>query len=549
MTEVWIKINDMFEELSEENNRLLKELIFAEQCLKKFNDLKIFIDSILDKISIEFNDKQRYEELKNDIDECLRQRSVLSSLKSENTANESKFNEEFSDNFDYTLSVTESNERELEINHRRQLKNERKTDISAKDNSNRKLNNRKKSFEIKSRCIPSNERFVCPVDGCDYKTYLRERYRTHKYIHSEKKLKCPHCDYRSYKTQHIDQHMQCMHLSEVEELIPGLSSDIFKCDLQDCSFVTYKRKALSDHKLTHMEKKYKCPHLGCNYRSVNQKTLSSHLYAIHRKKVEKKIECPHSGCDYKGVKSCLKTHLKTVHNKSAEEKTFSEQYICDNLTINKKSTEFICHFDGCGKQFKCNYYLIQHIKFIHQKDSNEPLKCEFKGCKYSNVNPYNLRRHIAIRHSEKTLKCDYPGCGYGTGFSTSLKQHQKIHSEDKPFGCDWPGCQYRCLTKGSLKIHMEIHTNTVGQFKCPFDGCDKSFKSKVALNNHKMNHDKSQEYSCDWPGCEYKSYNKQNIGRHAVIHSDDKPFACHWPGCQFRTKKSNNLSRHTKIHK
>ena len=623
MASVWIKTNDVFGELSEENNRLLNELVFAEQCLKKFNDLKVFIDSLLDKISIEFNDKQKYEELKNDIDNSLSQRSVLLSLKSERKENESNSDKEFSDNFDDYISDTESNEREVKVYHRRQLKSKRETDISEKDNCHRKPNKTKKSFITSKRRkygrnVPSNVLFVCPVDGCEYRsyikekyrrhkqihsekkykcphceyrsyrkrytdqhiqsmhlskveelipglssdlfkcdfedcsfvTYIRDRYRKHQYIHSEKKLKCPHCDYRSYKKLYIDRHVKRMHLSEVVELIPGLSNDLFKCDFESCSFVTYKRKALSDHKLTHMEKKYECPHSDCDYRTVYETTLRKHLDSIHRKKVRTKIECPHSGCDYTGIKSYLKTHLRAVHNKTDEEKTFSEQYIWDNLTVYKKLTEFICQYNGCGKQFSSNYNLYLHIQFVHNKDSKEPLKCEFKGCKFSSVNPRNLSRHIAVRHSEKTLKCDFPGCSYGTGCTKALKQHQKTHIEVKPFGCDWPGCQFRSVTNGNLKVHMERHTGTEGQYKCQFNGCDKAFKTKDRLYNHNMrNHDKSQEYLCDWPGCEYKTYVKKNSERHRVTHSDDKPFACDWPGCQFRTKYKNNMYTHTKLHK
>ena len=190
MTLVWAETNDVFEDLSEENKRLINELICAEQCLKKFNDLKVFIDSLLDKISIDLNDKQRYEELKNDIDNSLRQRSVLSSLKSEN---ETEINEEFSDNFDNNISETESNESEIKITDRRPLKNKRQSDISTKYICHQKPNKTKKSFITSKRRkysqnIKSNELFVCPVDGCEYRSYIKEKYRRHKQIHSEKKL-------------------------------------------------------------------------------------------------------------------------------------------------------------------------------------------------------------------------------------------------------------------------------------------------------------------------------------------------------------------------
>ena len=86
--------------------------------------------------------------------------------------------------------------------------------------------------------------------------------------------------------------------------------------------------------------------------------------------------------------------------------------------------------------------------------------------------------------------------------------------------------------------------------KCPFDGCDKTFKCYNGLYIHKQTiHERVEEYRCEWPGCEYKTYSKIYIDRHRVVHSDDKPFVCHWPGCQLRTKFTNNLRAHVKLHK
>ena len=41
-----IKVNDVFEELSEENKRLLNELMFANKCLKVLITFKTFVEFI-----------------------------------------------------------------------------------------------------------------------------------------------------------------------------------------------------------------------------------------------------------------------------------------------------------------------------------------------------------------------------------------------------------------------------------------------------------------------------------------------------------------------
>ena len=512
MCSVCVETNDVFEELREDNNRLLNELIFAEKCLKKFNDFKVFIDSILDKISIDLNDKQKYEELKNNIDNSLSQRSVLSSLKSEN---ETEINEEFSDNFDNNISETESNESEIKISDRRPLKSKRKTDISVNDNCNRKLNKTNKSMKTRTRkyvrCVQSNGLFVCPVDGCEYKTKRRDGITNHRQIH-DKKIKCSHsgCDYRTYRMCALKLHMNRLHLNE--ESIPGLSSDLFRCDFDGCSFMTYRPLSLTVHKSkTHSEQKYYCPYSGCDYITTSKPQINVHLRRIH---FSDEVKCPHSGCDYKSIRHNLKPHLRQIHN-SVEEIPISEKFIEDFMLHSKKTrfTKHICHYEGCGKQFNKRHNLNLHVRYFHEQDSKELLKCEYQGCKYSNVNPNNLRRHIAIRHLEKTLKCDYPGCSYGTALRKILTQHKKIHAKDKPFACDWPGCQYKSRRKSTMDSHSVSHTN-------------------------------QYTVSCIWPNCDKKFKTKQHMRAHLLIHKGEKRHVCHWPGCQYRCITSGNLKIH-----
>ena len=685
MSSVLIESNDVFEELAEENDRLLNELIFAENCLKMFIEFKTFIELILDKNSIALNDKQRYEELKNDIDNSLSHRSVLSSLKSENTENESNFYQQFNDHFEDNITEFESSEQELPFSdeilairqevvntstentsnrspykakesfktyfrqkygrrkasnklfvcpvfackyssdirknylthkqihsekkfecshpgcdyrsykksitdrHMKRMHSSRKerqenTNTSDKINSNGSTNKTKKSFKTSKlgksgQTVVSKKLFVCPVDGCEYRSYVRKWFTNHKWrIHSEKKIKCSYsgCDYRSTMKCNIRRHVKRKHLSEVVESIPGLSTDLFKCDFEGCSFVTYRSKAFSVHKSTHLDKKFKCPHSRCDYTSVD-KRMTYHLRTVHRSQQEEQFECPHSGCDFKHFRNEMRQHLRRVHMKCDKERTISEQYIRDHL-LSKRKTKFVCHYEGCGTKFSCYYRLNQHINKRHTK---ELLKCEYQGCDYSDTNPLKLQNHLTIRHLEKTLKCDYPGCSYSTALQKYLTQHTKIHSEYKPWACDWPGCEYRATKKSNLTDHMKIHTNTntKEQYKCPFDGCDKTFKWKQSFINHKQSiHIRSQEYSCecpgceyktynrkmmlnhklfhtddkpiecDWPGCEFNSFNRQTMLNHRIVHSDDKPFACHWPGCQYRTKMKHSLKLHMERH-
>ena len=60
----YININDIFNELKEENKRLLNELLFADKCLKCLTEFKLFVDLVINKINnyLEENDILKYRE-------------------------------------------------------------------------------------------------------------------------------------------------------------------------------------------------------------------------------------------------------------------------------------------------------------------------------------------------------------------------------------------------------------------------------------------------------------------------------------------------------
>ena len=60
----YIKINDIFNDLKEENKRLLNELLFADKCLKCLTEFKSFVDLVINKINnyLEENDILKYRE-------------------------------------------------------------------------------------------------------------------------------------------------------------------------------------------------------------------------------------------------------------------------------------------------------------------------------------------------------------------------------------------------------------------------------------------------------------------------------------------------------
>ena len=89
-----IVVNDVLEELSEENNRLLNELLFANKCLKVLSQFKTFIDLISKKLiqSLDKNQCKIYHSLNENVSQVMNE--MKNNFKSIET------NEEFGDNLE-----------------------------------------------------------------------------------------------------------------------------------------------------------------------------------------------------------------------------------------------------------------------------------------------------------------------------------------------------------------------------------------------------------------------------------------------------------------
>ena len=60
----YIEVIDIFDDLRQENKRLLNELLFADKCLKCLTEFKTFVDLVINKIDnyLEVNDISKYRE-------------------------------------------------------------------------------------------------------------------------------------------------------------------------------------------------------------------------------------------------------------------------------------------------------------------------------------------------------------------------------------------------------------------------------------------------------------------------------------------------------
>ena len=223
---------------------------------------------------------------------------------------------------------------------------------------------------------------------------------------------CKVCGRYIADEKRLDLHMLVRHRKNQDE---------FACDL--CGKILKSEDSLKKHvQFTCLKERPVSCHI-CNKPFIDKKSVRIHVASVHFK--EKPHLCSECGKGF-CTPTSLKTHRENVHEKLRRHvckvcnKTFGNQ---GNLYVhNQRHHErynFCC--DTCGKQF----------------------------CR-----PFELRRHMAVKHGEGTMPYPCTQCEKAFFEPKELKTHISItHDGERPCSC--PVCPETFTRKSAMRRHIK----------------------------------------------------------------------------------------------
>ena len=565
----FIRVNDIFDELFAENQRLLKEIKFSEKLI-----------NVLNKYLNEFN-------------------LITNQLKTYFNSNQLKCFEELSEEYKEVMKTSEESVR------RRSVESNDENEEKVNKNSEKSVIKTNKSIVISNKI---RKFFKCPINGCN-KLFSEEK-SLQKHVKTEHKktlfsFKCSTigCNKVFINKDLLQKHMNTDHkevMTTSEELSREMSGNIikieankdnndfisnkiikkvFKCSINGCNELFSEEKSIENHMKTKHKKTlfaFKCSTIGCNKVFINSDLLQKHINTEHKSEtiieleeesdnqsitnetnesIDKSFKCPNIDCNKLFTnEDMLKEHMKCHFSK------YSNKRQKENQNIESKDTQCLNSFEDIYLQKRCkqmtafktennlntgllpnedNLKEVQVLK-TYSKILTKVFKCSTIGCNKLFSNKDLLQKHINTEHKSETniesdvYICSEPECDYKTHDLFDFKSHihTNKHSIEKPFIYAINDCD-----KSYLK------------FICNFADCFKSFSTEILLKRHQMRHNPHKRYECSEPNCEYKTNDRRSLELHKMIrHSNCRPFKCTYNGCDKSYATLGLLKNHQKFH-
>ena len=387
---------------------------------------------------------------------------------------------------------------------------------------------------------PKEMNLDCDICGATFKTrgfvnrHKRNVHRKSREETDSKKFECDKCGKRFSVEEYLWEHRRRNH-----NIFRRVPLDCKKCGQSFKSKVLLTKHMTSKHEYEDDGEKNKFQCHQCNKSFPSNKGLQCHVQFAHSKLVT--VKCAVCGLSFRN-RIHLKRHKIKMHNLNMEEGE------------NEKKT-FRC--DQCNKEFPSRKSWLQHVRFMHSKET--PSDCQVCGKAYRNARV--AKEHMRAVHRVKvisdssqtpTLSCSLCPQTFCAGAVGQITNHVKeFHTKEETscFSCDICGMTFK--QKLSLGYHKK-RKHSIGAMEVkkekmhPCDKCGKTLFKDSMRRHILMFHSKHVPVDCKVCGKKVRS--ALHLVHHmSRSHSNQPSKVCDVCGAKLKTNES--LKAHLAAHK
>jgi len=276
---------------------------------------------------------------------------------------------------------------------------------------------------------------------------------------------------------------------------------------------------------------------------------------LKKHKMQKRTKHTESDSDCFGDSEQSESEDDSVNDKATSpekitRKEFAKtrQTLAEEQLVNNNKGELVCL--TCLRRFSNIQNLRRHLRLHLSRDSNIPdfesdsencdnnnkrYNCDFCPEKFDNKCGFLVHEKT---HAGQALECYVCAKTYSDRYS--LRYHLRTHGIGEQIRCELCGKHF---TKQSrLQSHIDLFHKDIRKFEC--SQCDKTFKTKIHLENHLLQHSGERPYKCETCGDRFR--HKLSLVTHMRVHKDSRPFVCDICGKAFRD--SSTMKAHKRVH-
>ncbi|KAF4621040.1 hypothetical protein D9613_000365 [Agrocybe pediades] len=311
---------------------------------------------------------------------------------------------------------------------------------------------------VNGTLVPKTKKcYQCTFEGCDRSYSKPSRLEEHQRSHTgQRPFSCETCGKSYLRETHLTAHTRS-HLPE--------SARPFVCERDGCGKRFWTTQHLKVHSAWHDGAKlYKCNEADCQESFAKHHQLRAHICSEHSPPGTKPYICDHEGCTKSfDTNQHLRTHQKTHDDK---------RYACSHVNCLPSDS-------SSPKYFSTWSALQSHIRTDH------PPVCTHPSCAGKKfASQANLRAHIKLHEEREADKAFVDDADSGNETDRPPKKKRRGGEHGRDWKCQYDGCEKDFKSKNALNTHTNVTHLGKRDFVCPHAACGSSFGYKHLLQRH-----------------------------------------------------------------